>query len=55
MLVKSTLLKSPWTMKRPDKGDNDCFWQFCEDIPMTFSDGSFVRHLNLINVIGEVF
>jgi hypothetical protein len=22
---------------------------------MTFSDGSFVRHLNLINVIGEVF
>jgi hypothetical protein len=36
-------------------GDDHLFWQFCEGILMTFSDGSFVRHLNLINAIGEVF
>ena len=35
-------------------GDDHLFWQFCEGILMTFSDGSFVRHLNLINAIGEV-
>jgi hypothetical protein len=42
----------------PDKGDNHFFWQFrgddhllwqfCEGFLMTFSDDSFVRHLNLI-------
>jgi hypothetical protein len=51
----SALLKLPWTMKWLDKGDDHLFWQFCEGILMTFSDGSFMRHLNLINVIGEVF
>ncbi len=49
----SALLKSPWTMKWPDKEDDHLFWQFCEGILMTFSDGSFVRHLNLINVQAE--
>ncbi len=51
----SALPKSPWTMKWPDKGDDHLFWQFCEGILMTFSDGSFMRHWNLINVLGEVF
>ncbi len=51
----SALLKSPWTMKWPDKGEDHLFWQFCEGILMTFSDGSLVRHLYLINVIGKVF
>ena len=36
------------------RGDDHLFWQFCEGILMTFLDGSFVRHLNLINAIGEV-
>ncbi len=36
------------------RGDYHLFWQFCEGILMPFSDGSFVRHLNLINAIGEV-
>ena len=36
------------------RGDDHLFWQFCEGILMTVSDGSFVRHLNLINAIGEV-
>ncbi len=36
------------------RGDDHLFWQFCEGILMTFSDGSLVRHLNLINAIGEV-
>ena len=47
--------------KWPDKGDNHffwqfrgddhLFWQFREGFLMTISDGSFVRHLNLINTI----
>ncbi len=36
------------------RGDDHLFLQFCEGILMTFSDGSFARHLNLINAIGEV-
>jgi hypothetical protein len=36
------------------RGDDHLFWQFCEGIQMTVSDGSFVRHLNLIHAIGEV-
>ncbi len=35
-------------------GDDHLFWQFCEGILMTDSDGSFVRHLNLVHAIGEV-
>jgi hypothetical protein len=35
-------------------GDDHHFWQFCEGILITFSDGGIVRHLNLINAIGEV-
>jgi hypothetical protein len=35
-------------------GDDHLFWQFCEGILMTVSDGNFVRHLNLIHAIGKV-
>jgi len=51
--------------KRPDKGDDHLFWQFrgddhlfwqfCEGFLMTFSDGSFVRHLNIINALVRFF
>ncbi len=33
------------------RGDDHLFWQLCEGFLMTFSNGSFVRHLNLINTI----
>ncbi len=36
------------------RGDDHLFWQFCEGILMTVSDGSFMRYSNLIHAIGEV-